>query len=109
MGSRRPSAMPEAWRSLIAQKPDRFWDKVDKNGLNGCWIWTGSLNTGGYGQLGRRIDKRTIMILAHRFAYFLVKGEIPASHDVRHTCHEKLCCNPAHLYLKKVQICQRSK
>ena len=21
---------------------ERFWAKVDKNGPNGCWVWTGS-------------------------------------------------------------------
>jgi hypothetical protein len=105
---RRSAAMPESWRSLLSRKSDRFWSKVDRSVLDGCWIWTASRQSGEYGQIGRTIEGRCIMILAHRMAYFLVKGEIPAAHDVRHTCGERLCCNPAHLFLKKVEANPRT-
>ena len=30
---------------------ERFWAKVDKQGENGCWLWTASINPKtGYGQ-----------------------------------------------------------
>ena len=34
---------------------------------------------------------------AHRVAYVLTHGEPPQGMDIAHTCHNKLCCNPAHL------------
>lgn len=68
--------------------------KVDRSG--DCWLWTACVTKDGYGRFyvgdGRRI------ILAHRFAYELLVGPIPAEHEVdhRHTC-SKSCVNPAHL------------
>ncbi len=96
---RRAAGLPESMRGVIAQNPDKFWCKVDKTG--DCWLWTGSQNTGLYGQVGRVLNGKKTMILAHRYAYFLTIGEIPAGHDVRHTCLIRLCCNPAHLFLRR--------
>lgn len=28
---------------------ERFWDKVQKS--EGCWTWTGSISSSGYGQI----------------------------------------------------------
>ena len=49
-----------------------FWQKVNKT--DGCWLWTAYLNRTGYGQF--RVNRRGV--LAHRFAYELVVGPIPA-------------------------------
>lgn len=35
--------------------------------------------------------------MAHRHAYALVNGPIPAKVLIRHTCDTPLCCNPNHL------------
>ena len=37
------------------------------------------------------------MIQAHRVAYELVKGKIPAGLELDHLCRNRICCNPAHL------------
>lgn len=39
------------------------------------------------------------MVLAHRVAYQALVGPIPAGMTVDHTCHNRICCNPAHLRL----------
>jgi len=70
---------------------ERFWAKVDKTG--DCWLWTAALSR----QYGRfYVAGRLVM--AHRFAYELERGEIPAGHELDHrpTC-PKRCVNPAHL------------
>ena len=98
---KEPSAIPDCLRALLERRVDRFWRNVDKSNHDGCWLWTASLNSGRYGQVGRTIDGKCVMILAHRMAYFLAVGAIPANCDVRHTCKQRLCCNPDHLFLKE--------
>ena len=69
----------------------RFWRKVEKT--DGCWLWRGAIHTDGYG----RVWRDHTPLLAHRYAYMLVVGPIPADHVVHHRCENKLCVNPAHL------------
>lgn len=71
---------------------ERFWAKVDKDGPNGCWLWTASTNLQGYGQF---FDGKTV--LAHRFAYERLVGPIPEGLVTDHLCRTPLCVNPAHL------------
>ena len=71
----------------------RFWDKVNKAGPDDCWEWQASLGSKGYGQIS--IDRK--ILGAHRVAYTLEHGPISEGLQVAHTCHNKLCCNPAHL------------
>ena len=73
----------------------RFWSKVDPAPSSCCWEWTVSKSSNGYGQF--RLHKQ--MVGAHRIAYTLAKGEIPKDLIVRHTCDNRLCCNPDHLIL----------
>lgn len=71
---------------------ERFWKKVNKDGPNGCWIWTGGL-TKGYGRLSCQQGH----ILAHRFAYELFKRSIPSEMELDHLCRNLSCVNPEHL------------
>lgn len=71
---------------------DRFFEKVDKSG--NCWLWTGTINAGGYGLIwNRRADK------AHRVSYVIHKGAIPDGKMVLHACDVRNCVNPEHLYV----------
>jgi HNH endonuclease len=71
----------------------RFWAKVDSSaGPDGCWPWVGSVDSDGYGPA--YVGARTV--LAHRQAFLLAHGPIPAGRVVGHTCRSPGCCNPAH-------------
>lgn len=64
----------------------------------GCWEFTGYRMPNGYGKigLGSREDGND---LAHRVAWRLANGPIPAGMDICHRCDNPPCCNPAHLFL----------
>lgn len=73
-------------------------DRIVKNTVvddNGCWIWTKSTNSSGYGQLTKNKKYWT----SHRYAFACNNGAIPDGLIVRHKCHNKKCCNPEHLEL----------
>lgn len=71
---------------------ERFWAKVDRTGA--CWMWRGAIAKNGYGT--HRFGGKTTY--AHRLAYTLTKGAIPAGHDVCHTCDVRGCVRPDHLF-----------
>jgi hypothetical protein len=68
-------------------------DDLSPNGMAGCWLWTASLGTHGYGQISR--DGRPIA--AHRVAFELVGGWVPNRHELDHLCRRRHCVNPMHL------------
>lgn len=84
---------------LSADFASRFWSKVDKRGPDDCWLWTRSKDRFGYGQFfaGQHAVQRNPR--AHRVAYELSKGAIPSGLCVLHSCDNRPCCNPAHLWV----------
>ena len=61
----------------------------------GCWHWTGPIDRHGYG----RFTMAGETWLAHRAAWTLINGPIPAGMVLNHCCRNRACCNPLHLML----------
>ena len=99
--------MPTPERPLA----DRFWEKVVKSDeADGCWVWSGSKSTSGYGMFGirREVDAkilggapRGMPVGAHRVAKQLTepRNEWPVGHSltIDHLCRNKSCVRPSHL------------
>lgn len=89
----------------------RFWAKVGVRGPDECWPWTAGCTKQGYG--GFHPTKGTT-VLAHRYAYELEVGPIPAAMVGDHLCHNdtecaggygcphRKCCNPRHIGVKTI-------
>jgi hypothetical protein len=74
----------------------RFISKLKIDPITGCWEHTGG-QIDGFAVIN--IDNKNQR--AHRYAYDKMVGNIPNGMVVRHTCGNKLCCNPKHLYLAR--------
>lgn len=88
---------PVARPGIAPKALARFVSKVNTSGgADACWPWVAARDrVSGYGRFGfgRKV------LAAHRVAFTMFVGEIPAGLVVRHRCDVRECVNPAHLEL----------
>jgi hypothetical protein len=77
---------------------DHFWSKVDTTS-DGCWEWQAGRMWQGYGHY--YLSGKTYR--AHRFAWTLENGPIPAGMCVMHLCDNPPCVRPSHLRLGSIR------
>lgn len=80
---------------MHADIKERIENKIQRLPFSGCWIFMGSLNHGGYGQIG--VGGKKKMMLAHRASYLAYRGDVPQGLELDHLCRVRSCCNPDHL------------
>lgn len=78
-------------------RTDLLWQRIDRQGDNDCWLWTGNRTHDGYGLFTWKIDGKSVGRGPHRLIYQQLAGPIPDGLTLDHLCRNRLCCNPKHL------------
>lgn len=103
-GSRRDAALAASFRTMVVPPPKavaRFMACIpDGAPTDECWIWPGPKTKKPWGQAGYGLfswyeEGKAVTLHAHRLAYMILVGSIPAGLTLDHLCRRPPCFNPA--------------
>jgi len=78
------------------KRNELFWSKVKIGEKDECWNWVTDSEEAWTKYKNKKVHSA-------RVAWILSNGEIEKGLCVLHTCNNKLCCNPSHLFLETLE------
>lgn len=83
-------------KPLSSRVIGKFLQHCMRGSEDECWIWVGPMHkVSGYGVF----EVYNIEYKAHRVSfYYFNKRTTESEFDILHTCDNRRCCNPKHLY-----------